>query len=213
MQLHVAVDRLPEDSPHRSSFDRVLQLMGGVIEEGRNAVRGLRASSSAPEELERALSGIQKELASEDVAYSVTVEGQHRPLNPIVRDEVYRISREALVNAFNHAQAERVELEIEYGANELCVFVRDDGCGIDSRVIASGMEGHWGIVGMRERAARMRGVLRIRSRDGAGTEVELRIPAHVAFQRLRSPARRSRFARFTSKVSSSSSAGATEKPS
>jgi signal transduction histidine kinase/ligand-binding sensor domain-containing protein len=213
MQLHVAVDRLPENSPERSSFDRVLQLMSGVIEEGRNAVRGLRSSTSVPEELERALAGIQKELAAEGVVYSVIVEGKHRPLNPIVRDEIYRIAREALVNAFHHAHPKRIELEIEYGSKELCVFVRDDGCGIDPGVITSGLEGHWGIVGMRERAARMRGTLKIRSRDRAGTEVELRIPGHIAFQRVRSAGGWGRFAPFTSKASSSAAAGTTEKPS
>jgi signal transduction histidine kinase/ligand-binding sensor domain-containing protein len=213
MQLHVAADRLPEDSPERGSLDRVLQLMGRVIEEGRNAVRGLRSSISSSDDLAEAFAGIQKEVARSDTAFEVVVEGAHRPLNPLVRDEVYRIAREALVNAFHHANATRIELEIEYGSKELSVFVRDDGSGIDPGVIATGTEGHWGITGMRERAQRMRGFLKIRSRAGAGSEVELRIPAHIAFQRQRSGAGLTPLARFTRKAFNRSSVETTEKPS
>jgi signal transduction histidine kinase len=213
MQLHVAADRLPADSPEKGSLDRVLQLMSKVIEEGRTAVGGLRSSTSASDDLAHAFTGIQEEVARSDVAYEVIVDGAHRPLNPLVRDEVYRIAREALVNAFHHANATRIELEIEYGSKELSVFVRDDGSGIDPGVIATGTDGHWGLTGMRERAQRMRGSLKIRSRAGAGTEVELRIPAQIAFQRQRSAAGLSPFARFTRNVFNRSSVETTEKPS
>ena len=183
MQLHVAVDRLADDSPEKSSLARVLDLMGKVIEEGRNAVRGLRSSSGASDDLEQAFAGIQKEVAGNAAAYRVIVDGQPRSLNPIVRDEVYRIGREGLVNAFHHSGATRIEIELEYGVRELSVFVRDDGRGIDPHVVEAGSDGHWGLTGMRERARRIRGALKIRSREGAGTEVELRVPADVAFER------------------------------
>ena len=183
MQLHVAVDRLPEDSPAKPSLRRVLDLMGKVIDEGRNAVRGLRSSTSAPHELEQAFAGAQQEVGVSDAAYRVIVEGRPRSLKPIIRDEVYRIGREALVNAFRHSGATHIEIELEYGPKELSVFVRDDGRGVQSEVLEAGSEGHWGITGMRERAQSIGGSLRIRSRAAAGTEVELRIPAHVAFER------------------------------
>ncbi len=183
MQLHVAIDRLPEDSPAKPSLRRVLDLMGRVIDEGRNAVRGLRSSSSAPHELEQAFAGAQQEVGVSDAAYRVIVEGRPRSLKPIIRDEVYRIGREALVNAFRHSGATHIEIELEYGPRELSVFVRDDGRGVQPEVLEAGSEGHWGITGMRERAQRIGGSLRIRSRAAAGTEVELRIPAHVAFER------------------------------
>ena len=182
MQLHVAVDRLPEDSPAKPSLRRVLDLMGKVIDEGRNAVRGLRSSSSAPHELEQAFAGAQQEVGVSDAAYRVIVEGRPRSLKPIIRDEVYRIGREALVNAFRHSGATHIEIELEYGPKELSVFVRDDGRGVQPEVLEAGSEGHWGITGMRERAQRIGGSLRIRSRAAAGTEVELRIPALVAFE-------------------------------
>ena len=183
MQLHVAIDRLPEDSPAKPSLRRVLDLMGKVVDEGRNAVRGLRSSSSAPHELEQAFAGAQQEVGVSDAAYRVIVEGRPRSLKPIIRDEVYRIGREALVNAFRHSGATHIEIELEYGPKELSVFVRDDGRGVQPEVLEAGSEGHWGITGMRERAQRIGGSLRIRSRAAAGTEVELRIPAQVAFER------------------------------
>lgn len=181
MQLDVAVDRLPEDSPARSPLGRVHDLMRRVIDEGREAVRGLRASSAAPHDLEQAFAGVQQELGVGGPTYRVIVEGRPRPLTPIIRDEVYRIGREGLLNAFRHSGAAHVEIELEYGAKELCVLVRDDGRGVDPHVVQAGADGHWGLTGMRERAQRIGGTLRIRSRPAAGTEVELRVPGHVAF--------------------------------
>jgi signal transduction histidine kinase len=184
MQLHVATDQIPDDSPAKSSLERVLGLMGRVIEEGRNAVRGLRLSTGSVDDLRETFSRVPQEFAfPQQAAYRVIVQGQPRPLKPIVRDEVYRIGREALVNAFRHSSASHIELELEYGSKELRMFVRDDGRGVDPEVLRSGTEGHWGIMGMRERAERIGATLRMRSRDGAGTEIDLSVPAHAAFER------------------------------
>jgi signal transduction histidine kinase len=190
MQLHVVTERLPEDSPARPAFGRALDLMGRVIEEGRNAVRGLRSSADA-HELGDAFSGMQAELATgQTTAYRVIVEGRPRPLNPAVRDDVYRIGREALLNAFRHAEAAAIEIEIEYMPGELRMFVRDDGRGINPKIVRTGIDDHWGIAGMRERAGRIGGSLTIRSRAAAGTEIELRVPGRAAFSGGSSPDRR-----------------------
>jgi signal transduction histidine kinase/ligand-binding sensor domain-containing protein len=183
MQLHVAVDRLPQDSEAKSSLARVLQLMGQVIEEGRKAVQGLRSPQSGSLNLEQAFARVQQELAiQEDVGFRVIVDGQPRPLHPVLRDEVYRIGREALVNAFRHSRAKSIELELEYASSQLRVLVRDNGCGIDPLMLRSGREGHWGLPGMRERAERIGAKLHVWSSATAGTEVELSVPSHVAFQ-------------------------------
>ena len=87
------------------------------------------------------------------------------------------------MNAFRHSNATSVEIELEYGPKELRLFVRDDGRGIDPEAVRSGIDGHWGITGMRERAERIGGTLRIRTRAEAGTEVELRVPGRAAFHR------------------------------
>jgi signal transduction histidine kinase/ligand-binding sensor domain-containing protein len=186
MQLHVAADQLPPDSPVRPRLSRVLELVGQVIEEGRNAVRGLRSSRSVSLDLEQAFSGIEQELGFHGKAeFSLIVDGKPRPLRPILRDEVYRIGREALVNAFRHSQAKNIELEIEYAAKSLRMLVRDNGRGIDPRVLQSGREGHWGIQGMRERAEKIGAKLRVLSSAHAGTEIELSIPSHLAFEKNR----------------------------
>ncbi len=183
MQLHVAVDRLPADSPAISSLGRVLQLMDRVIAEGRNAVQGLRSPQSASLDLEQAFAHIQDELPiQDDVGFRVIVDGQPRPLHPILRDEVYRIGREALANAFQHSRATNVEVELEYASRQLRVLVRDNGCGIDPQLLQSGREGHWGLPGMRERAERIGAKLHVWSSSAAGTEVELSVPSHLAFQ-------------------------------
>jgi signal transduction histidine kinase len=96
-------------------------------------------------------------------------------------DEVYRIGREALVNAFRHSHAKNIEVELEYTPARLRVLVRDDGCGIDPQVLKSGREGHWGLVGMRERAEQIGAKLSVWSRATAGTEIELSVPGNIAF--------------------------------
>jgi signal transduction histidine kinase len=182
MQLHVATERLPPDSPHRAPLDRVQDLMRTVIDEGRNAVRGLRSTNRAADDLEHAFSGIEQEFAEQGPAgYKVIVEGQARPVHPVIRDEVYRIGREAVVNAFRHSGAKRIEVELEYAPSRLRVLVRDDGRGIDAEVLRSGRDGHWGLSGMRERAERIGARLKVWSRDEAGTEVEMSIPGNIAF--------------------------------
>jgi signal transduction histidine kinase len=183
MQMHVAVDRLPEDSPAKPAFSRVLDLMSRVIEEGRNAVRGLRSGEEA-HDLEHAFSGIQSELAAgQTTAYRVIVEGKRRLLNPAVRDDVYRIGRRDWSTRSVIRGPRRIEVEIEYAPSELRLFVRDDGRGIDPQIARTGTAGHWGIAGMKERAARIGGSLTIRSRTAAGTEIELRVPGRAAFAR------------------------------
>jgi signal transduction histidine kinase len=156
--------------------------MGRVIEEGRNAVRGLRVPGESPDDLENAFSRLAEELNVEgSVRFKVVGQGHPRPLSGPVREEVYRIGREALVNAFRHAKAGAIEVEVEFAHGHVRLLVRDDGVGIDPRVLESGREGHWGLPGMRERAERIGSRLRVWSREGAGTEIELSVPAGIAF--------------------------------
>jgi signal transduction histidine kinase/ligand-binding sensor domain-containing protein len=186
MQVHVATDGLPDDSSVKPTLTRALELMRQVIDEGRNAVRGLRSPQSSSLDLEHAFSRIQQEFLQEQGAggadFRVIVDGQPRPLHPVLRDEVYRIGREALVNAFHHARARKIEIELKYSAGNLRVQVRDDGSGIDPDILHSGRDGHWGLSGMRERANRIGARLHVFSSAGAGTEVNLEVPGHLAFQ-------------------------------
>ena len=182
MQLHVAVDQVSPASPAKPLLNRVLQLMGQVVGEGRDALRGLRSSGRETFGLEQAFSHVPGELALEkETPFRVIVDGPPRPLHPVIRDEVYRIGREAIVNAYRHAKASSIEVELQYTASHLRVLVRDDGCGIDPHVVRSGREGHWGLPGMRERAEGIGAHLKVWSRSAAGTEVELIVPSSVAY--------------------------------
>jgi len=183
MQLHVADDQLSPDSPAKPIVNRVLEVMGQVIDDGRNTLRGLRSSARGPDDLEQAFSRIPQELSVQrPIDFRVIVDGRVRPLHPVIRDDVYRIGHEALSNAFRHSQASGIEAEIEYADKQLRVLVRDNGCGIDPQVLRSGRDGHWGLSGMRERAGRIGATLKVWSRPAGGTEVELSVPGHVAFQ-------------------------------
>lgn len=196
MQLHVAVDRVPDDSPAKKPLGRVIELMGQVIEEGRHAVQGLRSTSNPSLDLAQAFSRIPQELGlGERIDFRVIVEGQPRPLHPVLRDEIYRIGREALVNAFRHSQADRIEMELEYALKRFRFLVRDNGCGIDPNVLRSGRDGHWGLPGMRERAERIGAQLHVWSSAAAGTEVELSAPGQIIFENQPAPGLWNRLAR------------------
>jgi signal transduction histidine kinase len=96
-------------------------------------------------------------------------------MHPIVRVEVYRIAYEATRNACMHSGASRLGLEPRY-SHDLTVRVSDNGVGMDATVAAKGKDGHFGLQGMKERAARIEGKLTILSSASSGTEVTLVVP-------------------------------------
>jgi signal transduction histidine kinase/ligand-binding sensor domain-containing protein len=183
LQVHAAFGRLAEDSPAKQPLRRALELIGKASEESRIALRGIRSSQLGDLDLGQALSRVPQELAaSSDIAFRVRVEGRPRSLRPVLLDDVYRIGREAIVNAFQHAGATNIEVEVEYAANRLRMLVQDNGCGIDAQMLQSGKEGHWGLKGIRERAERIGAKLNLFSNPGAGTQVVLTVAAELAFQ-------------------------------
>lgn len=179
MQLHVLADEI-HDPPVNTKLARILDRMRQVIEEGRQAVSGLRADSLEP--LEQVLARDAEALRGQQpVDVHVLVVGVRRPLVPGVREAVYLIAREALANALRHAGANRIDVGLEYAAGHLRVHVSDDGCGMQPDVIEFGKSGHWGVRGMREQAERIGATLHLRSRVNGGTDVELRVPERIAY--------------------------------
>jgi signal transduction histidine kinase len=157
-------------------------MMRQVIDDGRNAVRGLRAHASQSLDLEQAFSQVWREMDEHgQTGFRVVVEGPPIPLHPLLRDDVYRIGREALINSFRHAHAHHIEVQLKYSPNELCIVVRDDGGVIDPHVLQGGKEGHWGLSGMGERADRIGARLSLSSSPTAGTDLQLFIPARTAY--------------------------------
>jgi len=170
------------------ALDGALDTADQAIAEGRDAIQDLRSGPAVQNDLAQFLTATGQELArSQEVdrdsaTFRVTVEGERQDLSPIVQDEVYRIAREVLRNAFRHARALQIEAEIRYDDRSLRLRIRDDGKGIDPRVLEEGERpGHWGLLGIRERAKRIGAQLDFWSEAGAGTEVELTVPASVAY--------------------------------
>jgi PAS domain S-box-containing protein len=183
LHLGAALDGITQDSPFKPQLDRTLRIMRQGIDEGRSAIQGLRSSGSQTSDLVAALSHIQDELEVQpDIAFRVMVTGRQKQVPVQIQNEIYRIGREALVNAFRHSGAKCVELTLEYTDSELRMRVRDDGCGIDPQVLEKGRAAHWGLAGMRERATGIGGLVKISSSPILGTEVQLSIPTDVAFK-------------------------------
>jgi signal transduction histidine kinase len=184
MQLHGAVNQLPADcATSKERFSEVLKLFDRVLEEGRGAVEGLRSPNQRISSLGQALAGVPNDLGlAPEGGFHVVVQGRERELRASLRDDVYRIGREAIINACRHSRARNIEAEIRYQPTGLRVAVRDNGCGIDPQKLRWGRNGHWGLQGMRERADRIGAQLRLWSGVALGTEVELCVPGRVAFE-------------------------------
>ena len=181
LHLGAAVLRVDQNSPLKNQLDRILEIMSQSIAEGRDAIQGLRSSGSQSSDLVGALTRIQDDFKVQpDIDFCVTVTGRQKQLAREIRHEIYRICKEALVNAFCHSGAKRIELELEYSDSELYVRIRDNGCGIDPQMLEKGRNGHWGLAGMRERAENIGARFDIWSRTGAGTEVRVAVPLDVA---------------------------------
>jgi len=182
LRFQAVAERIPASEPARQMIEKALDRADEVLVQGRDRVKNLRLTAQM-KTLREALTDDIKDLAvSKGVEFSVIVEGELRELNPLVRDEAYWIGHEALVNALHHAGAKHIEVEIANDPSQLRLRIRDDGCGIDSKILeAGGKPGHWGMRGMRERAAKIGAHLETWSQPGAGTEVELRIPGSVAY--------------------------------
>jgi signal transduction histidine kinase len=130
--------------------------------------------------LEEALCLLRDELTPGGLRFRIFVTGKSRVLNPDFREQIYLIGQEALLNALRHSKASSVEVEIQYLPSRLGVVVRDNGCGINSELVGSGHNGrHCGLVGMRERAGSIGARLRIWSKPGCGTEVEISVPGNA----------------------------------
>jgi signal transduction histidine kinase len=114
--------------------------------------------------------------------FKALVTGRPQPLVPAIADDIHRICREALTNIINHAHATEIEVELAYDAEEMRLRIRDNGRGIDADVLRAGArQGHFGLQGMRERAKRIGADLNIWSGAGAGAEVDLKVPAQIAY--------------------------------
>ena len=177
LQLQAAVGQVPANSPIRAALDHAVVRMQHVIDEARHILVGVRSSAMESMSLDEAFSRLRDEFApGGGVRFRVFVTGQPKSLRPAIQEQIYLIGREALINALRHSEATSIEAEVEYLPRRLHILVRDDGRGIDAKAVQAGRDAHWGLAGMRERAASIGAELRIWSRLGSGTEVHIWIP-------------------------------------
>ncbi|MBV8552792.1 MAG: hypothetical protein JOY54_15970 [Acidobacteriaceae bacterium] len=195
LRLQAVIETMPAGAV-KNELEEALEIGDRAIVEGRQTVQDLR-SASTTNDLAQAVGTLGEELASRDSAtFRLVVEGPERQLHPIVRDEICSIAREALRNAFIHASANHIEAEITFEERWLHLRIRDNGKGIAPEIAEQGRAGHYGLVGMRERARQIGSKLLILSGAGTGTEIELSVPGSTAY--AKSP-ERSRFGQLPEK--------------
>lgn len=187
-RLQAVRQLLPERPGDAAKFlDSAMQLGDQAIGEGRDAVQNLRSTSFDDRDLATSLGALGTELGGgfepqTRPQYRVVVEGRPRDLTAVVRDGAYRIAREAIWNAYQHAKARHIETEVTFSDENLTIRVRDDGMGVEPEILAQGQRlNHWGLPGMRERSENLGGQVKVWSERNRGTEIELRIPAGAAY--------------------------------
>lgn len=181
----VADDALADDADALRMRRALVRLSGWLAQatvEGRAALNAIRTSTTQRNHLADAFQEAAEECRPKgQMEISLSVAGKVKEIHPIVREEVYRIGYEAIRNACNHSGGARLEVELSY-TRDLILRVRDNGKGIDPELAAHGKEGHFGLEGMKERAARIAGRLTVFSTGKSGTEVDLIVPGNIAFR-------------------------------
>jgi signal transduction histidine kinase len=166
----------------RRAMEKLSVWLASAMQEGRAALNSLRTTTQT-NDLAESLRRVTKDgLMPRCMTLSFCVGGVAREMHPIVRDEIYRIGYEAIRNACMHSRASRLEVELRY-THDLTLRVSDDGIGIDPIIVLRGTNGHFGLQGMRERAARIRGDLTVESSSNSGTEIKLVVPGNIIAQR------------------------------
>jgi signal transduction histidine kinase len=187
LYFQAIAERVPPGDPLRAQIDHALDRADNVLVEGRDRVRDLRASDRATQDLVLAFGSLGDTLAQQwPIRFRVMSVGEQHEIDAAIREEVYLVGREAVLNAFQHARAANIEVELAFDAKQFRLCVRDDGVGIDPQILEAGRRpGHWGLVGMRERAKCIGGALKIWARVATGTEIELTVPATIAYAQAR----------------------------
>jgi len=180
-----ALDPNSDATRMRKALEKLSTWLAQAVDEGRAALHSLRVSTVERNQLSESL-----RRATEDPQFPATmtvtfsVIGDAIDLHPVVRDEVYRVAFEAIRNAAIHSHASLLEIDLRY-ADTLSLRIKDNGLGIDPSISSQGRAGHFGLQGMRERAARIHSKLTLVSSANAGTEMTLIVPGNVVYRKDR----------------------------
>jgi Histidine kinase-, DNA gyrase B-, and HSP90-like ATPase len=180
----LATNVLPANIAAATHLGRVFELLERILDLGGKAL-GTRFSANYDSEggEQADTPPLPQEVKlDQQIYFRVVLLGPIQPLNPAIRDDVYRIGREALENAFHHSQASRIEVEFEYAADRFRMVVRDNGRGIDPQVFGPRQDDHWGLPDIAELARKIGATFTVWSSTSSGTELELSIPNHIALE-------------------------------
>jgi len=183
LRFHFATEQLESNEPARDSLRLALSRADEVLLEGRRRVQDLR--EEVPDATDLA-GQIAKAAETMDLhaalSFNIVESGTRTVLAPRVQVEVCRIAKEALANSLHHSDATSATVVLTYGGSDFTLECSDDGKGLPASILSSGrLAGHWGLVGMRERAASVKGKLELWSSPGNGTKITVRIPSHTAY--------------------------------
>ncbi|MFZ6720455.1 triple tyrosine motif-containing protein [Undibacterium sp. Ji49W] len=185
LHVHAALLKLPARDTARLQIETALQQADEVLDEGRERIRELRGEDAGKVSFADAVLAAAARLQHGDAGpIHLTISDSARQLNVTIYEDALAIVTEAVANAYTHARATRIEVEIHYGKREFRCILRDDGVGIPAAVLNDGgRQNHWGMCGMYERAARIKAKLVVHSREGSGTVWQLDVPAALAYTR------------------------------
>jgi signal transduction histidine kinase/ligand-binding sensor domain-containing protein len=182
LRFHAAAQSIEPSQSARKLMDDALTRADSVLVEGRNSILGLRSHRGESDLSEIFAKAAEAFDAEPGTTFEVMVSGHPRALRPDILEDIVKIGEEALFNAWRHAKSENIKVNLSYGSRELRLSFSDDGVGVDQEVLTrGGRPGHFGLMGMRERAERIRAKIAVTSRPGAGTEVELVLSARDVY--------------------------------
>jgi signal transduction histidine kinase len=189
LRFQAIAERIPEGDPIRVLIDQALTRADEVLVDGRDRVHDLRLSEGTTKDLVITFELLGRELQADSTAkFQLAPHGTRRDIDPAIREEIYLIGREAILNAFRHAEATTVAVDIAFESKQFLLRVRDNGIGIPTEILEAGHKpGHWGLIGMRERTDCIGSSLSISSQQGQGTTIELLVPSQVAYVTKRPP--------------------------
>lgn len=178
---------IPEE--RRAEISAVVIEARGCVVDCIDRLRGLRSGDGERVDLVAALGSVASaESAGESRCFKVTCTGQRRALRPEAYDQLLDIGREAVRNAYRHSRASHIQVTLEYRKRSLRLQIADDGCGICPSIVQCQQSaGHFGLIGMRERATQLGAQLLIATNGGVGTRIALTIAGRVAFLRQQAP--------------------------
>jgi signal transduction histidine kinase/ligand-binding sensor domain-containing protein len=181
LQLEIADELTPPEAAGKPILKRALQLSESALTHGRGALTTLRSTALTRQDIWEGLTLAAAPFSEERrKAVQYTIHGTELPMRAGIGEEIVQIGREALRNALQHTGG-AVHVDIHYASRRFSLAVHDEGQGMNPAIIESGIPGHFGLKGMRERAARIASTLTIESMARGGTHVQLNVPARMAY--------------------------------